>query len=102
MDERSLRRQAAGQAKNYYKLTKNHDDDFDHRVSAYIYNLFSANLRIYDTIFLRPSVFLPFYECMVHFTFGYDKSNELAFNKLLFDVPVMCPRDVTKQFFLNL
>ena len=35
----------------------------------------------------------------MHLTFGYDISNELAFNKLLIDVPFMgIIRDVTKLF----
>jgi len=44
---------------------------------------------IYVTIFVRSSVFLLHCEYMMHLTSGYELSNELAFNQLSFDVPIM-------------
>ena len=40
-----------------------------------------------ENVQFSPYVFLHLYECIMYL--GYDISNELAFNKLLFDVPFM-------------
>ena len=70
---------------------------FVYDVTFYVTKSFSKSITRFSQIFCLSHL----YEYIMHLTFGYDISNELAFNKLLFDVPFMwlwVIRDVTKLF----